>query len=265
MSGGSADLPDWRFARLLTDLPIYQYADVQSSVTVRLITSLSIAAAVGTGPRSSTLNCCRPMMSVSKTMPISQPLTRPGKRPWAAIRAEPTVCRQVATIQAAPPGDQLDDLTRARASDLFRCYARDADDRHHIGQGGGLAQDAVRNDDQLVGRVPALDIQAGIGLGDAVELGLAQRSAVPPCAMAARIELLVELNTPHRADFAARQVTVADIDHRQRAANRRAVVQPHAGRSSRGLKLGERVHQWPLVRQHDVMPGGGVRTQSRPG
>ncbi len=45
----------------------------------KLITSRSIAAAVGTGPRSSTLSCCSPMMSVSKTMPISQPLTEARK------------------------------------------------------------------------------------------------------------------------------------------------------------------------------------------
>ena len=52
----------------------------------------------------------------------------------------------------------------------------------HVGQGGRLAQDAVGDDDQLVGRVPAVHVEARIGFGDAVELRLAQRLVVAPAA-----------------------------------------------------------------------------------
>ncbi len=67
--------------------------------------------------------------------------------------------------------------------------------------------------------------------------------------------MLVALKMPRTAaDLAAGQVAPADVDHRQRAADGRAVGQPHAGRRGRVRQLAEGVHQRPLVRQHDAHP-----------
>ena len=153
---------------------------VPSVVTARLITSRSIAAAVGMGPRSSTLSCCSPMMSVSKTMPISQPLIE-ARKVSAGNHSGWTESwyGRFANRSRLGPGHQLDDLTPRRVVlDLSGRDGGDTDDRLHVGQGAGLAQDAVGDDDQFVGSVPALDVQAGVGLGDPVELGLAQRICI---------------------------------------------------------------------------------------
>ena len=57
-----------------------------------------------------------------------------------------------------------------------------------------------------------------------------------------------------RADLAADQVAPADVDHRQRAADGRAVGQADAGRRGGRRQLAERMDERPLVRQHDAHP-----------